>query len=122
MSKADNTTASNDMQKLCALEEVENFQSKGFNIAEQQLFAIRQNQRVYVYHNRCPHLGIQLEWLPDKFLDYDGELIQCSTHGALFTIDEGLCVSGPCCGQSLSPVTAEIRDGEIWIKLPPISA
>ena len=89
------TQASSSPQKLCGLDELENFQSKGFNIGEQQLFAVRQNQQVFVYHNRCPHLGIQLEWLPDKFLDIDGELIQCSTHGALFTIDEGLAVLDP---------------------------
>lgn len=117
MSESKTARASSSLQKLCSLDDLENFHSKGFNIDEQQLFAVRQNQQVFVYHNRCPHLGIQLEWLPDKFLDIDGELIQCSTHGALFTIDEGLCVSGPCSGQSLSAVESEVRDQEVWIKL-----
>ncbi|MAZ87478.1 MAG: MFS transporter [Cellvibrionaceae bacterium] len=105
------------MQKLCSLSELEDRQSRGFTIGEDAIFTVRQGQQLYIYRNRCPHLGIQLEWLEDKFLDYDGELIQCSTHGALFTIDEGFCVSGPCGGQSLTPVEHERRGDEIWVQL-----
>lgn len=105
------------MHKLCALEDLKNSDSKGFSIGEDAIFAVRQDPHVYIYRNQCPHLGIALEWLPDKFLDVDGELIQCSTHGALFTIDDGLCVSGPCSGQSLTALPAQIKDGDVWIEL-----
>lgn len=105
------------MIRLCALEELVNHASQGFTLHEQSIFVVRQNHNVFAYHNRCPHLGIPLEWQPDHFLDADGELIQCSTHGALFTIDDGLCVSGPCSGQSLQPLPVEIRNGEVWVGL-----
>jgi nitrite reductase/ring-hydroxylating ferredoxin subunit len=105
------------MQKLCLLEDLENRQSKGFSLNGNALFVIRQERAVYAYRNSCPHLGIPLEWLADKFLDADNELIQCSTHGALFTIDEGLCVSGPCSGQSLSTVDVDIKNDEVWVSL-----
>ncbi|NHO66500.1 Rieske (2Fe-2S) protein [Aestuariicella hydrocarbonica] len=104
---------------LCPLQDLSNHQSKGFSLNEQPIFVIRQNQKVYAYRNRCPHLGIQLEWLPDKFLDIDGDLIQCATHGALFSIDDGYCVSGPCGGQSLQALAVDIREGEVWVETPP---
>jgi len=105
------------MQKLCSLEDLENRQSKGFTLNGDALFVIRQERTVYAYRNSCPHLGIPLEWLADKFLDADSELIQCSTHGALFTIDDGVCVSGPCSGQSLSMIDVDIRNDEVWVLL-----
>jgi nitrite reductase/ring-hydroxylating ferredoxin subunit len=55
----------------------------------------------------CPHLGIPLNWAPERFLDLDGTLIQCSSHGALFQIDSGECIAGPCAwATSLQPVDA----------------
>lgn len=57
------------------------------------------------YHNKCPHLGIQLEMIPDQFLDSSHSLITCSMHGALFRIEDGLCISGPCLEQALEPIT-----------------
>lgn len=104
------------MQALCRLEDITDQHSKGFDLGEQKVFVIRQRDQIHAYHNRCPHLGIALEWQPDKFLDVDGELIQCSTHGALFTIEEGLCVSGPCSGESLQPIVSEVIDGMVFIE------
>lgn len=103
------------MIRLCALEELANHASRGFSLKDQAIFVVRENHKVFAYHNRCPHLGIALEWQPDRFLDADGELIQCSTHGALFTIDEGLCIYGPCSGQSLQRLSVEVRDGDVWV-------
>jgi nitrite reductase/ring-hydroxylating ferredoxin subunit len=102
---------------LCALGELDNHASQGFTLEDQAIFVVRQNHKVYAYRNRCPHLGIPLEWQPHRFLDADGELIQCSTHGALFTIDEGFCVSGPCSGQSLESLPVELRDNQVWVQL-----
>ena len=70
-------------QLLCNLNEVTDGQSKGFDL-EGKIFVVRQGQTVYAYHNHCPHLGIQLEWQPDKFLDFDAELIQCSTRRPIY--------------------------------------
>jgi len=42
-------------------------------------------------------------------------LIQCSTHGALFNIESGECLQGPCLGQSLQSIDYEIKEGNIYI-------
>lgn len=93
------------------IDEVPNDGSRGFEVGGHSCFAVRENQQLYLYLNRCPHLGIQLNWREHQFLDHEGVLIQCSTHGALFRIDTGRCVSGPCLGQSLLPLAFTI-DGK----------
>lgn len=104
------------MIRLCAASEIAEGRSKGFQIDGLRLFAVRKDGLVHVYENRCPHRQIPLEWLPDQFLDISGSLIQCATHGALFLIDSGECVAGPCAGQSLRPLPCSERDGIIWLQ------
>ncbi len=105
------------IEHLCHLNDLNDGQSKGFERRGQRLFVVRQGERVVAYHNRCPHLGIDLEWLDDQFLDAEGHFIQCAMHGALFLIDSGLCISGPCQNQSLSPIPCDVREGEVFITL-----
>lgn len=104
------------MEKLCALTDIKNFASKGFVHRGIAFFLVRRDRAVYAYRNLCPHLNIPLEWVADQFLDYDGDLIQCSTHGALFTIDTGYCVYGPCQGAALQVVSLEVREDDIWFE------
>lgn len=103
------------MYPLCRLDELPEGDARGFEVNGEPVFAVRKFGEVYAYRNSCPHIGVPLEWLPDRFLDNDGELIQCSTHGALFVIQTGLCVAGPCTGDSLDPLPLEIRDGVICL-------
>ncbi|AHL76649.1 MFS transporter [Stutzerimonas stutzeri] len=104
------------MIRLCAMSDVAEGQSKGIEIKGQRLLAVRKEGTLYLYENRCPHRGIPLEWLPDQFLDSSGSLIQCATHGALFLIDSGECVAGPCAGQALRALPSVERDGIIWLQ------
>ncbi len=101
------------MTLLCSLDEIPDNASKGFTLAERQLFAVRRNGALYLYENRCPHRGIPLEWQPDTFLDAEQQFIQCATHGALFQIDSGLCIAGPCNGAHLQPVAFELIDQQV---------
>lgn len=82
-----------------------------------QCFLIYQSQRVYSYKNRCPHTGVNLDWNPDQFLDSRAQFIQCSLHGALFEIESGHCIYGPCVGDRLTAVQNEIVDGQIYLFL-----
>ena len=107
------------MIRLCHLSELPDGESRGFLIDDRPVFAVNSQQRIHVYHNRCPHLGIELEWVQDQFLNEDATLIQCSTHGALFTIDDGLCVAGPCQGEHLEAIPARIEGEYIVIEGPP---
>lgn len=103
--------------RLCPLIDLSEGQSKGFKIDPDSHYAdivvVRTRKGVYAYRNRCPHTGAPMEWEPDQFLDYTGTVIQCGIHGALFRIEDGYCVSGPCARQSLRPVTVIEREG--WL-------
>ena len=78
---------------LCQLDDLQEMQTIELSIEERKLFAIRRDNKLYAYWNSCPHLGIPLNWMPDKFLDLDGSLIQCSSHGALFQVESGECIA-----------------------------
>lgn len=104
------------MTALCKLQDLADNAAKGFELDGRKLFAVRRGGDVYLYENRCPHKGIPLEWMPDTFLDPDKQFIQCSTHGALFTIDAGLCIAGPCNGAHLQPVAFELSDDQIILQ------
>lgn len=76
------------------------------------IFLVRKAGEIRGYLNQCPHTGGPLDWVPDQFLDLDRRWIQCATHDALFNIDSGLCIAGPCSGQSLTSVEL-LLEGDI---------
>jgi len=78
------------------------------------IFVVRAGRSARAYVNRCPHLGSPLNWSPDRFLDLEKEHIVCATHGAVFRIEDGACLAGPCAGDVLEPVALEIRDGVVY--------
>jgi nitrite reductase/ring-hydroxylating ferredoxin subunit len=92
--------------------------SRGFDVDGVPVLAVRRAGQVYVYQNRCPHRNVALEWQPDQFLDASASLIQCATHGALFLIETGECVAGPCEGTFLSAIESGEEDQGVWINLP----
>ena len=108
-----------DGRPLCVLNELPEGASRGFSIDTGrgwlELFLVRRNGRIRAYRNSCPHTGAPLDWVPDQFLNPAGDLIQCATHDALFRIEDGLCVAGPCAGQALTPVSVAVRDD--WVVL-----
>ncbi len=107
------------MTRLCAIDEIDDGDS-GVFFAEheghmQGFIVVRQGTMAYVYINSCPHIGAPLDFTPGRFLTPEKDFILCSTHGALFRIEDGHCVSGPCADQSLSPISIKINDGEIHL-------
>nr|WP_221364159.1 Rieske (2Fe-2S) protein [Sphingomonas jinjuensis] len=76
-------------------------------------FVVRGGDSVHGYLDRCPHAGVPLAQTLDDYLTPKGDLIACSWHGALFTIESGTCVGGPCVGQALTPWPVTVRDGTI---------
>ncbi len=70
-------------------------------------FVVRRGGAVFGYVDRCPHMGLPLAQTLDAYLTPDRSAITCSWHAALFAIDDGRCLGGPCPGQSLTvwPVT-----------------
>lgn len=82
-----------------------------------ECFVVHHQDNYYAYENRCPHVGVELNWQPDVFLNIEQTHIQCSTHGAQFRINDGLCEWGPCVGQSLHPLTLKIQNGNLFLVL-----
>ncbi|RRV04235.1 Rieske (2Fe-2S) protein [Pseudomonas sp. v388] len=106
------------MKFLCTSGHIPDAQSRGFELSDHRLLAIRREGRVFVYKNRCPHRGVPLEWEADRFLDSSASLIRCATHGALFLIENGECVAGPCEGQTLTALPCAENAEGIWVELP----
>jgi len=101
------------MTTLCNFDDIPDDDSRAFEVDGDSLFAVKKDGQVYVYRNSCPHLGVELNWLEHKFLDQENALIQCTTHGALFVIESGQCVAGPCMGEALQVVACKVEDGKV---------
>ncbi len=104
---------------LCALNDIPDQKARGFTLETEgnklEFFIVRKGDQVYGYINRCPHTGVNLDWQTDQFLDLTGYQIQCSTHGALFRIRDGLCVYGPCQGQHLTSVNLLLENNRVQL-------
>ena len=94
--------------------ELEEGQSKGFLVGSTDLFVVRHQGKVLAYLNSCPHRKIPLQCRSNQFLDCDRQFIRCSNHAALFTIEHGLCISGPCNHQTLTRVSVDEYDDQIY--------
>jgi len=69
-----------------------------------------------VYLNRCQHLPIPIDGGSRDFLTPDGAHLRCGTHGALYRLQDGLCIAGPCEGKALEAVPFEIVAGSIRLR------
>ncbi len=106
------------MTLLCFAHEIDEAKGKSIYVGEHKLFAVKRDDQVFVYRNTCPHLGVELNWQEDMFMDMEGVLIQCATHGALFLPESGQCVSGPCHGQYLQAVATEMQGDGVFLTEP----
>ena len=115
-----------DFLRLCALDDIPDTGSREFDWGEGswplEFFVVRQGERAFAYLNRCPHAGHALNLQTDRFLTTERNLILCQSHGARFTIAEGLCVLGPCPGASLRPITLVLRDGDVLVSTRELGA
>jgi nitrite reductase/ring-hydroxylating ferredoxin subunit len=103
--------------ELCRLDDIADGGSAGFTVAGTLVLAVRQGDTVFAYVNSCPHVGTPLDMWPGRFLTKDGGHILCATHGALFRIEDGHCVAGPCVGQGLTPIDVAVQYGKVNISL-----
>lgn len=105
----------NDARRLCRLDDI----ADGGAIAVQVesatggfgLIVLREGQRVFAYHNECPHAGRPLDYVPGRFLVKDRRII-CAAHGATFAVETGACLGGPC-RSGLVPVPIGVIDGDV---------
>ena len=78
-------------------------------------FAVMFDGEVYAYANSCPHRGTELDWLPGQVFDDSGLYLVCATHGAIFEVDSGKCVGGPCQGASLVKVAIRVVNNVVTL-------
>jgi len=106
---------------LCKTSDIDDPGSKSFELKikrkTQAIFVVHKDTEFFAYINKCPHTGAPLEWQEDQFLDLDKALIMCSSHGALFQIDSGKCIAGPCAGDALEPLSVSIVEDVIQLDI-----
>lgn len=76
-------------------------------------FVVRRGDDVIGYVDRCPHMGVPLAQELDGYLSPASDRIVCSWHGAVFRIEDGECLGGPCPGTRLTPWPVKVQDGKI---------
>jgi nitrite reductase/ring-hydroxylating ferredoxin subunit len=110
---------------ICAADSIEAGAAKAFSLSrisetgESRPFPIvvvrTHADAYYAYLNACPHEGIWLNFGAGEFFTPDRAFLKCGRHGARFEIDSGLCIDGPCRGQSLEPIALAVIDGEVCL-------
>lgn len=75
----------------------------------------RDGTRVQAWLNICPHAGRRLDWAPGQFLKSKAGDLVCAAHGASFSLADGVCVAGPCKGESLRAVPVSVHDGQVLL-------
>lgn len=105
---------------LCRVNELRATGCKEFRLGSGEWplrgFLVQAGNEVHGYVNRCAHQSLPLNYLPDRFLTYDGSMILCTAHGAIFEKSTGYCVSGPCAGRSLVRVAVQVVDDYVLLE------
>jgi nitrite reductase/ring-hydroxylating ferredoxin subunit len=81
-------------------------------------FLVNDQGSFHAYVNRCRHMPTPLDFVRDEFISDDGRFLRCYTHGALYEFATGLCIDGPCKGESLYRLPVEVDGGEVLVGCP----
>lgn len=106
-------------ERLCSLAAMAEKECLEFSDgSDVSAFLVKSKNQAYAYRNSCPHTGAPLNWKPNAFLDIGNRFILCALHGALFEIDTGLCIDGPCRGSRLETISVKVEGGEVFLAAP----
>lgn len=120
-------TQADQWQRVCARQELQAGRFIEFSLASADQntdtlpmtgFVFLDSATPRAYLNRCPHMGIELNWMPGRFMDADNLFLQCSTHGALFKPGDGECIAGPCQGDALTALDIRETKEMLEVRLP----
>ncbi|WP_166362593.1 Rieske (2Fe-2S) protein [Pseudomonas akapageensis] len=102
---------------LCQLDDIADGGALGLpqhtQRSPQGLVAVRRGDQAWVYVNRCPHFSVPLNYHPEVFCTYRGQVLMCAHHSAMFSFESGMCVDGPCKGAALEQVPVQLIDGKL---------
>lgn len=77
---------------------------------------IKYDAEIKAYQNNCPHQNVPLNEAYKIDVNPFEKTMKCSVHDAFFTIEDGLCIEGPCMNDELTPVDIEIDEkGDIYL-------
>lgn len=101
---------------LCSKQDIDTGQVREFRFGENtnfrfRMFIYNDEGEFRAFKNACPHYDVPLNYIPDQVFSPDGKYFFCMTHSAKFDTGSGLCVEGPCEGQSLDVIPL-VHDGE----------
>lgn len=109
--------------KLCRSDDVPEGQARGFRVDgfTTKVVVVRKSDQIFAYLDSCPHYegGTPMAWKTDRYLDGEGTHLACHSHGALFKIETGECVLGPCLGQKLKRIPVRVTQaGDVELQKP----
>ncbi len=84
-------------------------------IAHDNFIIVKKNGNLLAYKNICPHQNRPLDDNSGRILDEGNDYLRCQHHGALFTLDTGQCIAGPCQGQNLKQVTLITEEENVYL-------
>lgn len=103
---------------LCHLDEIAEPGARQFYFREGEAlflgFVVRRGGQVLGYVDQCPHTGLPLAGITGRYLTREQDMLLCAAHGALFRVEDGECLAGPCAGQRLTPWPIAVRDGAVF--------
>jgi nitrite reductase/ring-hydroxylating ferredoxin subunit len=109
---------------VCRLDDIADGTARPFQVLRRkpsgrpgkwQIVLARKGDDAFGYVNVCPHEPVNLNWEGNDLLDPQGPHLRCAKHGARFELHSGLCVDGPCEGESLKPVALSVVDGAVCL-------
>ncbi len=77
-----------------------------------QAFVVRAGGALHAYVDSCRHQSRTLD--VGGGVVVEAGLIPCRHHGAMYRVEDGVCVSGPCAGAALTRLALERREGRWW--------
>lgn len=105
--------------ELCQLSEIKDNDAKGMVAVvegkQRNIFVARKGDQAFAYLNWCPHNQVLIDQLPGQFFNGDHSLLRCSKHGALFQVETGMCVEGPCEGEGLKVLNCTVKNGAVYL-------
>jgi len=81
-------------------------------------FVTSKGGQYYAYQNLCMHLPVTLDLNDSKFFTHDNQHLQCHMHGAMYEVETGYCVAGPCQGARLRALELKDEGTRLLIRVP----
>jgi nitrite reductase/ring-hydroxylating ferredoxin subunit len=66
------------MEMICKTEQIDERDARSFDTHRGEVIVTQRDGMFYAYLNRCPHLGVSLEFQENQFMDMDREFLICA--------------------------------------------